>query len=83
MHILILTNSVRPYSGWGRCASDLIAGIRNAGHSVTILKEEDDGYEGISILKRGAGIFGLLAVLGGMQRSAMLSMRWTDIPTAS
>lgn len=57
MHILILTNSVRPYSGWGRCASDLIAGIRNAGHSVTILKEEDDGYEGISILKRGAGIF--------------------------
>lgn len=57
MHILILTNSVRPYSGWGRCASGLVAGIRNAKHSVTILKEEDDGYEGISILKRGIGIF--------------------------
>jgi len=57
MRILILTNSVRPDSGWGRYASDLISGLRKTGHKVVILKEENDGCEGLPILKRGLGLF--------------------------
>jgi glycosyltransferase involved in cell wall biosynthesis len=53
----MLTNNVRPYSGWGRCASDLIAAIRNEGHEVVVLKEDDDGTEGVPILKRGIWLF--------------------------
>ena len=57
MKILFLTSVMRPDSGSGRCAVDLIASIRSAGHEVVVLKEEDDGYEGIPILRRRRGIF--------------------------
>lgn len=57
MKICYLTNDVNPKNGGGRFASDLIAGIKRAGHQVVVLKEVDDGLEGIPILKRGFGMF--------------------------
>lgn len=57
MKICYLTNNLDPKNGWGRYASDLIYGVKNSGHEVVILKEENDGFEGIPILKRGLGIF--------------------------
>ena len=57
MKIAYLTNNLDPKNGWGRYASDLIYGVKNAGHEVVILKEEDDGLEGMPILKRGLGVF--------------------------
>lgn len=57
MKIVFLTHDMNPKSGWGRYASDLIYGVKNAGHDVIILKEQDDGFEGAPILKRGFGIF--------------------------
>lgn len=57
MKICYLTNNLDPKNGWGRYASDLIYGVKNSGHEVLILKEQDDGLEGIPILKRGLGIF--------------------------
>ena len=57
MKIVYLTHDVNPKGGWGRYASDLIYGVKDAGHEVTILKEQDDGFEGIPVLKRGLGIF--------------------------
>lgn len=57
MKICYLTNNLNPKNGWGRYASDLIYGVKNAGHDIIILKEEDDGFEGIPVLSRGSGIF--------------------------
>ncbi len=45
-----------PKTGWGRYASDLISGVKKAGHETVILKEQDDGYEGIPILAKRSGI---------------------------
>ncbi|MEK7154223.1 MAG: glycosyltransferase family 4 protein [Patescibacteria group bacterium] len=57
MKIVYLTGSTNPKNGWGRYASDLIGGIKNAGHEVLVLKEIDDGYEGLPVLRRGISIF--------------------------
>lgn len=57
MKITYLTNNMDPKNGWGRYASDLISGVKGAGHDVIILKEEDDGKDGTAILKRGPGMF--------------------------
>ncbi len=57
MKILVLTHSVAPTSGWGRCASDLIIGLREAGYEVVVVKEKDDGGEGGVVLRRGLGLF--------------------------
>ena len=57
MKIAYLTNNINPKNGWGRYASDLIYGIKNSGHEVLILKEENDGFEGVPVLKRGLGVF--------------------------
>lgn len=57
MKIVYLTNNINPKNGWGRYASDLIYGVKNSGNEIIILKEEDDGFEGVPILKRGLGIF--------------------------
>ena len=56
MKIVYLTNNINPKNGWGRYASELIYSVKNAGHEFVILKEEDDGFEGIPILKRGLGV---------------------------
>jgi len=46
-----------PKNGTGRYSSDLIYGIKQKGNEVTILKENDDGFDGLSILKNGTGMF--------------------------
>jgi len=56
MKICYLTYDLDPKAGWGRFSSDLIYGIKRAGCEVLILKERDDGVEGIPILKRRLGI---------------------------
>ncbi len=56
MKIVFLTIDTNPKNGGGRLAHDLITGIRKAGHHVVILKEENDGLEGIPVLKRGLGM---------------------------
>src|SRR3990167_5557147 len=57
MKIAYLTNNIDPKNGWGRYASDLIYGTKNSGHEVVILKEQDDGFDGFHVLKKGIGIF--------------------------
>lgn len=57
MKICFLINSLDPKIGYGRYASDLIAGIRAAGHTAVILKEKDEGLEGAPILRRGWKLF--------------------------
>lgn len=58
MKIAYLTQDLNPRAGWGRYSSDLIFGVKKASHEVLILKEQDDSFEGIPILKRGIEIFG-------------------------
>ncbi len=63
MRICYLTQYLDPMTGGGRYASDLVLGVKKAGHEVIILKEEDDGFAGEAILKRGPGlIFSALRV---------------------
>ena len=57
MKIGYLTHDMDPKAGWGRYASDLVMGIKKSGHEAVILKERDDGFDGIPVLKRGAGMF--------------------------
>ncbi len=57
MKIGFLVKTVNPKNGAGRYASDIIEGLRVKGHTVIVLKEEDDGYEGEVVLKRGIQIF--------------------------
>src|SRR3989344_7228170 len=57
MKIVYLTNGMSPQDGWGRYSSDLVCGVKEWGHEVFVLKEKDDGLEGISVLKRGFGVF--------------------------
>ncbi|MHB0865975.1 MAG: glycosyltransferase family 4 protein [Minisyncoccota bacterium] len=57
MRIGYLVHDINPKAGWGRLGSDLISGVKKTGHEVTILKEIDDGFIGIPILKRGGGVF--------------------------
>ena len=56
MKICYLIGNINPQNGGGRYASDLISAVKKSGHEVVILKEEDDGLEGIPILKPGIGI---------------------------
>lgn len=53
MKICFLVHDINPKNGGGRFAHDLIYGVKNAGHEVVILKEEDDGFEGMPVLSRG------------------------------
>lgn len=57
MKIVYLTNNIDPKNGWGRYAADLILGVKKLGHEVVILKEIDDGLEGVVLSKRGPGMF--------------------------
>lgn len=57
MKIGYLVYDVNPYAGWGRIGNDLISGVKQAGHEVVILKEMDDGFDGLPILARGGGVF--------------------------
>lgn len=56
MKICFLVGNINPQNGGGRYASDLISAVKKSGHEVVILKKEDDGLEGIPILKPGIGI---------------------------
>ena len=53
MKICFLVHDINSKNGGGRFAHDLIYGVKNAGHEVIILKEEDDGFEGVTVLNRG------------------------------
>ncbi|MEK7536891.1 MAG: glycosyltransferase family 4 protein [Patescibacteria group bacterium] len=57
MKIAYLINNLNSKNGWGRYASDLIYGVKKSGHEIVILKEEDDGLEGMPILRRGIRVF--------------------------
>lgn len=57
MKICYLVHDMNPKAGWGRLSNDLISGVKKAGHEITILKEIDDGFDGIPILKGGSGVF--------------------------
>jgi len=57
MKIGFLVKTVNPKNGAGRYASDIIEVLRSRGHTVIVLKEEDDGYEGEVVLQRGIKIF--------------------------
>lgn len=57
MKIVYLTHDLDPKTGWGRYTSDLIDEVRRAGHSISVLKEKDDGKEGVVVLRRGWRIF--------------------------
>lgn len=57
MKIGYLVHDMNPKAGWGRLSHDLISGVKKNNHDVVILKEVDDGFDGIPILRRGAGIF--------------------------
>lgn len=52
MKILYLTHNIDPKNGWGRYSRDIIYGMKSAGHDIVILKEEDDGWEGVPIIYR-------------------------------
>lgn len=56
MKICYLTSNIDPTNGGGRYAADLIRGVKEAGHEVIILKEENDGFAGEMILRRGPGL---------------------------
>jgi glycosyltransferase involved in cell wall biosynthesis len=51
MKICFLINDMNPKAGWGRYANDLISAVRGAGHEVVILKAEDDGFDGLPVLR--------------------------------
>ncbi len=57
MKICYLVENINPYHGGGRYASDLINEVKKSGREVIILKEENDGLEGVPILKSGLGLF--------------------------
>ena len=57
MRICYLIDNINPRHGGGRYASDLILAVKKAGYNVVVLKEEDDGFEGISVLKAGGNLF--------------------------
>lgn len=56
MKIGYLVHDMNPKAGWGRLSSDLISGVKGAGHEVVILKEINDGFDGVPILRRGVGM---------------------------
>lgn len=61
MKICYLTSHTSSQDGWGRYALNLIQGVQSAGHTVTILHENHDGFPGEPVLRRGpALIFSLL-----------------------
>jgi glycosyltransferase involved in cell wall biosynthesis len=68
MKICYLTHDIDPGGGWGRYASDLINGVKNLGHEVVVLKEQDDHLFGEAVLKRGWGLFhSVFKVIGPMR----------------
>lgn len=61
MKICYLTSHLSSQDGWGRYAWNLIRGVQSAGHEVTVLHENRDGFPGEPVLQRGpALIFSLL-----------------------
>ena len=57
MKIGYLIHDMDPKAGWGRLSNDLISGIRENGYEAVILKEINDGFEGLPLLRRGVGMF--------------------------
>lgn len=57
MRIGYLVHDIDPKAGWGRLGNDLISGVKKTGYEVIVLKEVDDGFDGVPILKRGGGVF--------------------------
>ncbi len=57
MKICYLVHDMNPKAGWGRLSHDLISGVKRNNQDVVILKEIDDGFDGIPVLDRGIGIF--------------------------
>ena len=53
MKICYLVHDMNPRAGWGRLANDLASGVMKAGNDIVVLKELDDGFRGLPILKRG------------------------------
>ncbi len=57
MRICYLIDNINPRHGGGRYASDLISAVKKAGHDVVVLKEKNDGFEGIPVLRVGGNLF--------------------------
>jgi len=57
MKICFLTHNLDSGNGWGRYASELIRGVKKSGHEVVMLKEVGDQFEGVTVIKRGIGLF--------------------------
>lgn len=57
MKICYLVHDLSPLAGYGRYASSLIEGMRARGVDATVLKEQDDGFEGVPLMRRGMGVF--------------------------
>ena len=45
--------------GWGRISSDIIKGMKDRGNRVVVLKQSNDGFEGLPIIK-GKGITSII-----------------------
>src|SRR3989338_1542860 len=60
MKIGFIVHDMNPKTGGGRYASELVCGIKRAGHEAVVLKEENDGHEGLPIIKRGPALFSML-----------------------
>lgn len=57
MKICILTHDLNPKAGWGRYASELIAGIKRAGHDVLVIKEVENEHDSSpAVIQRRLGI---------------------------
>ncbi len=57
MKICYLVNNLNSRHGGGRYAGDLISAIKKSGHNVVALKEGNDGFEGIPVLKVNGNLF--------------------------
>lgn len=59
MKICYLTDNINPKHGGGRYANDLMNVVKRSGYETVVLKlkEKDDGFGGIPILKAGSGLF--------------------------
>ena len=57
MKIGYLVQTLNRKTGGGRFAADIIDGVKQEGHEVVILKEDDDGGEGHAVLGRGLKMF--------------------------
>jgi glycosyltransferase involved in cell wall biosynthesis len=68
--VVFLAHDTHPHSGWGRFSADVIQGARASGYEAIILKEEEDGREGVAILRRGLKSFATAWRIRGYLRAA-------------